>query len=57
MTARGSRDERTVYRGHSEEREPQDPLNGAPGAIADGWTPEATVPVRHLAHRILEALS
>jgi hypothetical protein len=57
MTSRGARDERTVYRTHAEEREPQDPMNGAPGTIAEGWAPEAAVPVRHLAHRILEALS
>ncbi|MET0556678.1 MAG: hypothetical protein ABW221_26805 [Vicinamibacteria bacterium] len=55
MTALSGRDERTVYR--SEEREPQDPLTGAPGSVGDAWAPEAPTPVRHLAHRILEALS
>jgi hypothetical protein len=53
---RGSQDERTVQRSHSDGRKPQDPLTGAPMPVMDASTTEA-VPVRHLAHRILEALS
>ena len=56
MKARGSRDERPVHRSHLDEREPQDPLTGAPLAFVDA-SPTDAVPVRHLAHRILEALS
>ena len=56
MSPRGSRDERTGYRWHLDEREPQDPLTGAPMAVVEASTSDA-VPVRHLAHRILEALS
>jgi hypothetical protein len=32
-------------------------MTGAPGTLSDTWSPETAVPVRHLAHRILEALS
>jgi hypothetical protein len=52
-----SLDERTVHRTRADAREPQDPLTGAPPKpLADASTTDA-VPVRHLAHRIFEALS
>ncbi len=50
------RDERTGHRSHLDEREPHDLLTGAPMAVVESSTPDAE-PVRHLAHRILEALS
>jgi hypothetical protein len=50
------RDERAVRRAHEGEREPQDPLSGAPPVVSDR-TPMDAAPVRHLAHRMLEALS
>jgi hypothetical protein len=53
---RGAHDERAGHRPHLDEREPQDPLTGAPMAVVEAGASDA-VPVRHLAHRILEALS
>ncbi len=53
---RKRRDERTVHRGHAEEREPQDLLAGTPTSVADA-SPTDSVPVRHLAHRMLAAIS
>jgi hypothetical protein len=53
---RHNRDERTVHRAHADEREPQDPLAGAPTSVAEAL-PTDSVPVRHLAHRMLEAIS
>jgi hypothetical protein len=50
------RDERVVRRAHEGEREPQDPLSGATAVVSDR-TPMDAEPVRHLAHRMLEALS
>ena len=55
MNPQGSRNERTGHP-HLAEREPHDPLMGAPMAVVEAPTTDAT-PVRHLAHRILEALS
>jgi hypothetical protein len=52
----GSRDESTVNWARLSEREPQDPLAGNPMTVVEASTNDA-VPVRHLAHRILEALS
>jgi hypothetical protein len=51
---RRTSDERDVHGAH--EREPRDPLTGPPAAIAEA-PPMESVPVRHLAHRMLEALS
>ena len=56
MSQQGSRNERTGHRSHLDEREPHDPLMGAPMAVVEAPTTDAA-PVRHLAHRILEALS
>ena len=53
---RHDRDERTVRRAHSDEREPQDLLAGMPTSVAE-TSPTDSVPVRHLAHRMLEAIS
>lgn len=50
------RNERPVRSGHAGEPEPSDPLNGEAGPVTEPW-PSDTVPVRHLAHRMLEALS
>ena len=55
MTRHVRRDERTVHRAHSDEREPQDPLAGAPSSVAEALPTD--VPVRHLAQRMLEAIS
>jgi hypothetical protein len=54
MKPRG--EQRTVHRAYADEREPQDPLTGAPAAVADAPPTDAS-PVRHLAYRMLEALS
>jgi hypothetical protein len=56
MTARRPSDERTVRRARAHEREPQDPLTGSPVAVTEA-TPTESVPVRHLALRMLEALA
>ena len=56
MTRHVRRDERTVHFAPSDEREPQDPLAGAPTSVAENL-PTDSVPVRHLAHRMLEAIS
>jgi hypothetical protein len=50
------RDERVVRRAHEGEREPQDPLAGGTPMVSDR-TPMDAAPVRHLAQRMLEALS
>jgi len=56
VSPQGSGNERTGRRSRLDEREPQDPLTGAPMAVVEAGASDA-VPVRHLAHRILEALS
>ena len=55
MTRHVRRDERTVHRAHADEHEPQDPLAGAPMSVAEALPTD--VPVRHLAQRMLEAIS
>ena len=55
MTRHVRRDDRTVHLAHADEREPQDPLAGAPTSVAEALPSD--VPVRHLAQRMLEAIS
>jgi hypothetical protein len=53
---RHDRDESTVRRSRSHEREPQDVLAGTPTSVSE-VSPTDSGPVRHLAHRMLEAIS
>ena len=56
MTRHVRRDDRTVHLAHADERETQDPLAGAPTSVAEAL-PTDSAPVRHLAQRMLEAIS
>jgi hypothetical protein len=53
---RHDRDERTVRRAYSDEREPEDLLAGMPTSVSE-VSPTDSGPVRHLAHRMLAAIS
>lgn len=56
MSRLEAREVRVVRRAVGGEREPDDLLNGTPSSVLDALPTDAA-PVRHLAHRMLEALS